>query len=456
VILMKLNITKNFIIAFFVLLAVYQTSELWFEGFSNHNFFYSFFYNYNKSNDDGLLYSLDSIIVNKGNDRLICLKNDIYKNDYKSIFDDAVRITMKNGSVIQGSEFDWNNLLSVKSVVYQYSCGIDSRSIGAMFGAESGFLSDFSEKIDTIVIIPYTTTTPERLTIGFGARTSGKARFYSLEKNQYVYTVYDAIDAIAPSNDIYYTSSAKNGLDLFNGNLFIPQWSGQEFKYSVLKAENPFIQNGNFEQIKLERAVDAFFDNPVSKWSSFLNGVYSYSDENTVVKYFQNGVMEYYNYGTEKNIDADDFYSQYESALALLKRDSGIKNEYFFKGYSFDAEKTIFYFDYKINNFSISLSDYVKNNIGMDSVIEITVSEGRVSKYRRFVMDFWLDEDEQLSVRKGFLKAIDEVFADIQRTGEKRPKAVDAMELIYIYPGDENGYLSWFISIDGKKHIKKA
>jgi len=453
---MKLNITKNFIITFFVILAIYQTSGLWFEGFSNHNFFYSFFNSQKNSDDDALLYSLDNIVVNQGSDKLICLKNGIYENDYKSIFDNAVKIIPENGSLLQNDHFDWNNILSVRSVIYQYNCGIDSKSIADMFGFDEGLLPAFSEKIDTIVITSYTTTIPENLTVGFGNRVSGNAFFYSLEKDQYIYTVYDTIGSIDGNDDIYFTSSVKNGLDLFKGNLFIPQWSGNSLEVYPLKTENPFMENDKFEQFKLERAVDVFFDNPVSKWTSFDNGVFTYSDENTVVKYYQNGIMEYYNYSSEKNNYSDDFYSQYVSAVSLLKSDFNISNEYSLSGFSSDSEKTVFYFDYKLNNFSIYLGDDVKNALNMNSAIEVTVSGGRVSKYRRFAKKFVIDDTHEISVKKTFLAAIDEVLADIQSQNNQSSAVIDNMGLVYILDNDERGSLNWIINIDGRDYIKET
>ncbi len=451
---MKLNITKNFIITFFVILAIYQTSGLWFEGFSNHNFFYSFFNSQKSSDDDALLYFLDNIVVNQGSDKLICLKNGIYENDYKMVFDNAVKMIPENGSLLQNNSFNWNNILSVRSVIYQYNCGIDSKSIADMFGFDEGLLPAFSEKIDTIVITSYTTTIPENITVGFGSRVSGNAFFYSLEKDPYIYTVYDTIGSIDSDDDIYYTSSVKNGLDFFKGNLFIPQWSGNSLESYSVKTENPFIENGQFEQIKLERAVDVFFDNPVSKWTSFDNGVFTYSDENTVVKYYQNGIMEYYNYSSEKSNYSSSFYSQYVSAVSLLKKDFNISNEYCLSGFSSDSEKTVFYFDYKLNNFSVYLGDDIKKSLDMNSSIEVTVSGGRVSKYRRLAKKFVIDNSGDVSVKKTFLMAIDEVLADIQSQNNENSAVIDNMELSYILDKNEKGFLSWIINIDGKNYVK--
>ncbi len=455
---MRLNITKNFIIAFFVILAVYQTSELWFEGFSNHNFFYSFFKTSNDFDDGGLVYSLDSIIVNKGSDRLICMKNDIYKNDSKSVFDNAVKLTMENGSVYSADKFNWEEIFQARSVVYRYGVEMDNVSLSKMFGFREELLKDFSEKTDTVVIMPVTTI-PERILVGFGNRKTNSARFYSIEKSNYAYTVYDAIGSVQGGKDIYYTASVKNGLNLFKGNIFIPQWNGVKSDYYPINAQNPFFGEGEFQQVKLERAVDVFFDNSASKWTSFSNGVFIYSDENTVVKYYPAGVLELYNYTAEKNGGEKDFYGKYKNAVSVLKKDSNIKNEYFLSGYTEDSEKTIFYFDYKINDFTIKLGEDIKKNTGMRSAIEITLNDGRVSKYRRLACDFYSDDSKTESVEKGFISAINEVLAEIQSDGKNisvsdSNEIIENVELIYILDDNGQAFLSWLINVDGTDYIR--
>ncbi len=458
---MRLNITKNFIIAFFVILAIYQTSELWFEGFSNHNFFYSFFNNSNDSDDDGLVYSLDNIIINKGNDKLICMKNDIYKSECKNVFDTAVKMTMEDGAVFSGDKFNWEEIFSSRSVVYRYSVEIDNGSISKMFGFDRELLNGFSEKTDTIVIIPVTTM-PERILVGFGNSKTDKAKFFSLEKDQYVYTLYNSIGSVQNSGDIYYTASVKNGLNLFKGNIFIPQWNSVNPDYYAVVGENPFDEDGEFQQIELERAVDVFFDNSASKWASFSDDTYIYSDENTVVKYYQNGILELYNYSAEKNSGDNDFYSKYKSAVSVIKRDSNIKNEYFLSGYSEDSEKTIFYFDYKINDFTIRLGDGIKETTGMRSVIEVTLNEGRVSRYRRLAYDFYPDDSESVIIGKNLINTINEVLAEVQSAGQNNNISADSneiiedVELIYVLDDNKKAFLNWLINIDGMEYIKET
>lgn len=453
---MRLNITKNFIIAFFVILAIYQTSELWFESFSNHNFFYSFFNNTENYDDDGLLYSLDGIIINQGDDRLIFMKNDIYKSEWKNVFDSAAALAASDAARSYDGSFDWSEIFSTRSVVYKYSAEIESSCIAKMFGFDEGLFEGFSEKIDTIAIMPVTAT-PEHVLAGFGSRKTDNARFFYLEKSQYAHTIYNEIGSVQKKNDIFYTASVKSGLDLFKGNVFIPQWNGESYEYPEVSAENSFLEDGIFKVSKLERAADVFFDNSASKWSSYSNGVYIYSDENTVVKYYDNGVLELYNYSAGKN-DDEDFYSEYKAAVSAIKRDSNIKNEYFLSSCVKDSEKTVFYFDYKINDFTLKLGDEIKSASGMHSAIEVTLNKGKVSRYRRLALDFYLD-GVNAEVNKTFTSAVNEVLAEIQNSdkrGGEENEIIENVELAYILNKDKKALLNWIINIGGKDYKKET
>ena len=92
----------------------------------------------------------------------------------------------------------------------------------------------------------------------------------------------------------------------------------------------------------------------------------------------------------------------------------------------------------------------------MISVIEVTINGGRVAKYRRYARDFYLDTSEKMSVKKGFLKAVEEVFADIQNKNGGQKDSVENTDLVYIMNTDGEAFLSWVIKISGEEYIKEA
>ena len=83
------NFGRNFIIAFLMVLTIYQTGELWFGNFSDHNFF-SLFNNSETTYSKNVAYTLNRLIVNLGDNKVICRGSDIYGSEYKTLFDKSV------------------------------------------------------------------------------------------------------------------------------------------------------------------------------------------------------------------------------------------------------------------------------------------------------------------------------------------------------------------------------
>ena len=95
----------------------------------------------------------------------------------------------------------------------------------------------------------------------------------------------------------------------------------------------------------------------------------------------------------------------------------------------------------------------------MRSAIEVTLNDGRVSKYRRLAYEFYSDDSKTESIEKGFISAINEVLAEIQSGGENisvsdSNEIIENAELIYILDDNEEALLSWLINVDGTDYIR--
>lgn len=451
---MNLNKSKNFIIAFFVFLAVYQTAELWFESFSNRNFFYTFL----SKNDTNIVQanynsSLKSIIISLGNNKFIQNYNDIYKSDYKKVFDQSIKECLENGSFTKKYDLDWKEILNNKFVMYKYDYIISANTAEHLYNVKSNLLSKIGD-FDNIVLIP-NISVPETLKILFINSVEKNVYEFESKKSENILNTYDTINKFKLKGDeIYYVSSVQNGFELFENNIFIPKWNGLSLGYNPIKTSNPIEENGGVLLTTLEKNIDIFFSNPAAKWKTSINNVYTYSDENTVVKYYTTGVLEYSNYkaSNTSSIKKVSFNDNYLTSANFLENDININNEYYLKNYTIDNEKTIFYFDYKINNFPIILSNELKEKIGMESIIEITVSNQKVLKYKRYICDFEIDKENLLFADVDFLGAVNYAFS-IEQNNSKINK------LILGYKADTNTDsigLNWFVDIDDKIYIKSA
>lgn len=449
---MYLNRLKNFIITFFVILAIYQTARLWFEDFSGYGLFYSIFSDNNTSSQMEIKYNLDSIIINKGNSEFIKKSTDIYNSSYKSVFDNAIKVALKKGSFTEAADLDWNKALSARCIIYNFGYSLESTELKALYNARKGISSKIG-RFDTIIITP-NMNVPQSMEVAFISTEDNKSYNIELKEDESISKTYSTMTGLSSEEEnIYYISSIQNGFELFKGNSFLPRWNGSITEYPYLTMTNPMEEDGGVLLMNLEKNINQFFENPAVKWTSTVNDVYTYSDENTVVKYYTTGVLEYSNYKSVSKAEPS-FSKDYLTALSFIEKDVNINNEYYLDNYEINPEEIVFHFDYKINNHNIMLSEESKERTDMDSMIEVTVTNGSVTKYKRLVYEFSLaqtEEPETASV--DFLSAVDKVYEENSELDAQKD-SIENIELCYnANKSKEKTTLSWFIKINGKEYI---
>ena len=204
----------------------------------------------------------------------------------------------------------------------------------------------------------------------------------------------------------------------------------------------------------LENIADGFFENPAVKWSSVVNNVYSYSDEENVVKYNLKGVLEYSGYvsGTGNNDGGQNVAQNYTAAVDFLKKDNGIKNDVVLTRTAVNNERTQFYFDYAVNGVEVVMSDEMKQGMDMHSAIEVTVSRGSVTKYRRYMCVLEQTYGRQ-NLTGDFVSAVDNVY----NTFDTNDVLLDDIDLVYKINGRQNNVPAcWKVVIDGKIYWEAA
>lgn len=438
---------KNFIIAFLMILAIYQTAELWFGDFSGHNFFSFADKNTAVKVEGDISHTLERIIINLGENKMLCRENGIYSSIYKDSADSAITKVLKKGEVISEGSADWKGILQSKCFIYEYSYTLSKSEAESFFGVSNGNTGKI-KSFDTIVL----------------SYDSGSARLrfinsdtlWSMEllanDNRLASDVNSLFNGFSVGGeDIYYISSVQNGFEIFKNNTFIPRWDGQSVSYSYV---SPNLQYDGEDKTLLESQVNQFFDNPAGKWSANVNGVLNYSDESTVVKYYPEGVLEYSNYSTGYQTTENDFYTNYLACLAMLEKDKGIGNEYYLRDFRLKGGQYVMYFGYKVNNSPVVMSDELKEKTGMDDYIEFSASYGRVSRYKRYCVVYSCENGESLKASCDFLYAVDDVYNELDESSE--PK-IDSLSLSYIDNGDNNRMsLWWIIDIEGVEYIRSS
>lgn len=447
---MNFSKSKNLVIALLVFLSIYQTAKLWFEDFSGYNFFY--FLNSREEDiarEDKDMHMLSRIIVNLGNKKFVA-----YDGDDKPSIDEALTLAISSGKLAGVKALDYNELLKNKSLILEYDYILSLSPERNLLNKIKNSNTQNIKAFNTIIIIPESDLAG-RLRVMFVSEEESTVCELEL-RNNISFAIQHIVDeAQMRGTDLYYESSALNGFDLFEYNVFMEQWQQDSYDFAGIERVNPYIENQNLRLNLIEKHIDIFFDNPGGKWKSQVNEIYTYSDDTTVVKYYPMGVLEYSKYGISYNPTPDSsapVYGEYLSAISFLDKDSAIINEYYLKDFIQRNGDTVFYFDYKINGLPIVMSDDTKEETGMDSIIEVVVSGGEVIKYKRYIYDF-KESVEMAYAAVNYLSAIDKIFA----SGDIIDKnSVRAMYLGYNTDNYDGCELSWFVKTGEKAFVVEA
>ena len=160
--------------------------------------------------------------------------------------------------------------------------------------------------------------------------------------------------------------------------------------------------------------------------------------------------MEYFNYSTKSKTDSS-FSANYVAAINIIKRDSFITNEFYLDSYTLKEGQYVFYFNYKINDLTIVPGENIKRLTGMNSMIEVTVSEGSVDKYKKYACRYTVSEKINLNAKVDFVSAVDEIYEGLYKGANKAEK-VDDITLSYIAETKPFG-LSWIVEINYEKSV---
>lgn len=412
-------------ISLFVILAVYQTGKLWFGDFSSHNFFYDFLNtNQEEQEQSQEKFLIENIIVSSGENNFRLISEGIYEDGFKNNFDEMISYCLKKNN---RKDVDLRGVFNGKLCMYNYGAYLNTEDIKDLFSHElkQEDLSAFNK------IALWVDNKGEAG--GILVINSDNNTYIPLNcnKKEILRRVYDDIGNLNQRvGDNYYISTYLSGFGNFNDFLFIPQLNLRE--YSPVNAFNPLVSENGVLIDDLEKNIDVFFDNPAIKWSSNINNVYTYSDENTVVKYYTTGVLEYINYRNIASRDDVNFYNAYLKAVNFIERDSNIVNEVFLKKYEKTDNTFKFYFDYKINDFPVELSEEIKQQTGIDAIIEISVNASGVTAYKKYAYNYVPSDNEIETLKIDYLQAVDTIFEE-----EGLDEKIKEIYLCYLLRGDK-------------------
>lgn len=450
---MKSNKVMNFVIVLLVITAVCQTGKLWLGDVASHSFFYTTFakgiVQPQKVYAESGAISPARIVMGYGNKKFSISYISTDDNSIINYADSIIKGSLNNGIYLKKNNFEWDDILLSKCVIYDYGKLVSSLDY---FSIKK--LPEMDFEFDYIFIYP-SRATGEDTRVSFINSYDETEVLYTFKKNTDSEELYNIIEQNQiKENDIMYISTKQSGFNIFEKNIFLPQWTGETYSYSSITKNNPFMVDGNISINLLENSVDNFFKNFISQWYDNINGVSTFSDDTTVVKYYPSGVLEYFNYNIVEE-SKSNFFTSYTACKNFMQNDVTLKTNYYLKDFIKDSDGNyIFYFDYMVEKFPLILSDNIKDETELKSSIEITVKNNLVVKYKRYAFNFYIQSSKDSVANCDFLTALDSVISNLNE--EDKKQKVDDIRLAYCIDKANTIKLKWFIKIDDTYYTVKS
>ncbi len=437
---------QNICILFLVLLAVTQASQLWFGDVPGQNYLNTFS-GIVPEEEGGRFIKPYRVLINFGN---TSGKNysAIYSpsNEELEQLEDWMTLAVTQGEYVSSAEIDWEFLIS-PSIICEYSFPVPSELYSGSFSKPVNLTSKVKQ-VSSVILIPV--EHEGKVRVIFLDET--QAHSYVINEKKTAQELNTFISQEEADNSLNFVSSRQAGFIEFRENVFIPYWEG-DLGYNEVTVTNPYSVKGDLLLNTIEKKIDVFFANPIAKWTSSDNSVYSYSDENIVVKYYPSDILEYSDYRPSKTVGG--LISDYTTTIDFITKDAYIVNDYVLsdivaEGQGSETNRT-FFFDYQINNMPMILSDSFKALTKLSHPIQVTVENGKVTNYKKLVYNFLVSENQRTAALN-INGVLDSIFA-----GEDHvPSSLGQVSLGYKIERGDTLSLFWFLDLGGSLYVKSA
>lgn len=443
---------KNKLMSLFIVvlafLAVIQTGGLWLGQTKSHNLFYSTLNSFitagSKTEKSYRPFGAKTIAIGIDNNRYVLASPE--STIYSSVCKNAIDSALSDGVPTEEFPLNWNEFTG-KNIILSYPFSLSSAEF------LKGFSSAGRDKItldnfDSIVITP--SYSDEDIVFTFIDSSSSTISSIILDNDGINSSVCSAIDRVQ-GGGLTYISSAQSGFNIFKGNVFLPQWKGEEFLYSSVTVTSPYSDDdGNLSTSRLKELIQPFFE-PYSADGSGVDeqGTHLFYNDDTVVKYYTNGILEYFNYA--KSDEAQTLASAYDACINFIETDTAITTPIYLCAAEVTTEGLVFRFNYCVDSIPVELRDELKEELGIESAIEVVVTNNIVKKYRKYAYNFALSEGNDMTANIDFLKEINNVIMD--ESVNTQSLQVNNISLCYYADGTNVIGLKWKTDLDGQFFI---
>lgn len=467
---MSKNIYKGIILAFLIVVSIYQTGRLWFDDLSNRNFFYSVF---------GGQLSQEKTITNAAADLIKPWKMVAYypsdaaefmliKNTRKE-FDDIqksirglIQQIVKYGDHGEMEELNWEKLFQFPSVLYEYAFPLTSGDLEGVFNSGQNDLMRKMPQFDQILFIPpannnnpfycyFINTIENKMYSVQWEPANGK------NKSDITYLANE-LKSIELKSIPNYVSSKRIGVDRFSRNVFLPGDLENIYYKEIMLLGNPLLEDNEFKEEEVSNYVNGFFSNPVLVWSIKKEDYWVYGDDNIQVRVYPSGIVEYFN---TKIKDEDSSVSLNEAnqiAGQFLQKDKYVVQEnleYYLASYKKDQKGIYLYYKYRYDNFPYVLSSTIVNDDNIEYPIEIYIENGDVKYYKRLIRiteNYSHAHNKQL--KESYTSVLNRFYETLKAEEVQQEGKLDDLYLGYYQDElDSVATMMWIIKYNGKSYV---
>ena len=399
---------KSLLILAFVALAIFLTGQLWFVNLSNRNFFLYLSARFQPSVAEGYRDFVRPMrsIYGDGTGRFSKsysgLMNDV-PHDY---FDMVLTELFDNSTFIGSSPTDYVRLLSRPILMFQYAFCMPGHIFPLGFNQRTGaFLTNrgIAEFSSVAIWLPH--------------ENEGVRVFFIGDERKWEFSLDSArlegfpVHPVTTSS-LYFVSAALEGYVNLPSDAFVPR-SGDlgRFMYFRVIVANPYDPQEGASLNNIRPRVASFFDNPATINARVAgDGVWTFSNIHTAVRYFHTDVLEYASFRPRHQNVTSSLIGDFSAALAFIRDDDHVINEFFLEGFESRGNGYVFWFNYIIENYPIMMSEGWPVSSPEDLLpapIEVVVEQGRVVLYRRLAHNFHADENHSWFMAQDLIGLLD-------------------------------------------------
>lgn len=452
-------IGKSAILVLLIVTSMYQTGRLWFENQSGRNFFYNVLPDNNvvvtdtlKEIGNLLVPKQMAVFIGQSDIEYTVIKSGV--SSYEVIREAMVKILSigleKNSyvGVLEDENIIWQRQHIMMTLPFEYEKEVFTDNLGL----SSNVLKNI-ESVGMIIIEP-ATIEEENLSIYIEDFKTKQIYEYKVKKSRVSISnelLYNQIRDISISeNQSMYISTLKNTIGYYSQNILLPVPSEAIRYHDYIFRKIPYLKDNKVDHEAFQIYASIFFDNPDIMQPVISEDTLRYTDGNVVVKYNNDGILEY-------NRVNDDIAGKLDISTAttianqFLEADIGsTATEYYLREYEFSETTAKFYYATGYNGFPFVFSESISEQYNMSYPIEITVTANKVTNYKRVIRTI----DEVIPQNKVFTakyeKAVDKLIEDV---GDVEGRIKD-MFLGYEWDTSQGDLeLHWVIVLDNKTYF---